>query len=383
MPMTGHPSPTNLLQRVYVEVTNRCNLDCTTCMRNVWGASFGRMRAETYARLLSALEDFSPRAEIFFGGYGEPLAHSDIVQMIREAKVRGHRVSLITNATLLDEDRSLALIEAGLDTLWVSLDGLTPQSYADIRLGAALPEVLTNLERLQALRRARFGDSPWAGNPLLGIAFVAMKRNIHELPQLLELGERLGAVTYSITNVLAHTPELNRETLYSEQLGRGAEKKTSDARPQVNLPRMDINAQTAESHLQLLSGKFRLSLADREVPTGGDMCPFLERGALAVRWDGKVSPCLPLMYTHTYYLGERLHTSYEYHVGDLNEHSLADIWNAADYVALRHRLQTFNFSPCVSCNSCELANDNREDCSGNVHPACGTCLWAQGFIRCP
>lgn len=371
------------LRRIYLEITNRCNLDCSTCMRNVWGASAGRMSATLYARLLSDLEAFSPRPEIFFGGYGEPLSHAGIISMIREAKNRGHRVSLITNGTLLDEKRSLALIEAGLDTLWVSLDGLTPQSYADIRLGGDLPRVLANLERLQALRRERFGDSPWAGNPLLGIAFVAMKRNIHELPQLLALGQRLGAVEYSITNVLAHTPELNREVLYADQLGRGAEKKTSDARPQVNLPRMDINAQTAESHLHLLSGAYRLSLADKEVPTGGDMCPFLERGALAVRWDGKVSPCLPLMYTHTYYLGERLHTSYAYHAGDLNEHSLADIWEAADYVALRHRLQTFNFSPCVSCNSCELANDNREDCAGNAHPACGTCLWAQGFIRCP
>ena len=51
-------------------------------------------------------------------------------------------MELITNGTLLTKPLSKQLIEAGLDMLWVSLDGATPESYADVRLGAALPEVL-------------------------------------------------------------------------------------------------------------------------------------------------------------------------------------------------------------------------------------------------
>jgi hypothetical protein len=38
---------------------------------------------------------------------------------------------------------------------------------------------------------------------------------------------------------------------------------------------------------------------------------------------------------------------------------------------------------CRTCNSCDLPDINNEDCFGNVHPACGGCLWSQGFVQCP
>jgi hypothetical protein len=102
-----------------------------------------------------------------------------------------------------------------------------------------------------------------------------------------------------------------------------------------------------------------------------------------VRWDGKVSPCLPLLYTHEHYLGDRKRTAREYFVGDVREQVLLEIWNTPEYRSLRKRLQDFDFSPCAVCNSCEMALENVEDCFGNIQPTCGGCLWAQGLIRCP
>jgi hypothetical protein len=52
-------------------------------------------------------------------------------------------------------------------------------------------------------------------------------------------------------------------------------------------------------------------------------------------------------------------------------------------VALRERLLAFDFAPCTVCNSCDMADENLEDCFGSTAPACGGCLWAQGFIQCP
>ena len=64
--------------------------------------------------------------------------------MVAQVKALGAPVELITNGTLLTEHLSRQLIKAGVDVLWVSLDGATPESYADVRLGAALPEVMDN-----------------------------------------------------------------------------------------------------------------------------------------------------------------------------------------------------------------------------------------------
>src|SRR5512139_2865905 len=121
------------LKRVYVEVTNKCNLSCSTCMRNVWDVKYGHMSEETYTRVLSGLAGLPHKPELFFGGYGEPLSHPNILKMIERATTAGYRVSLITNGILLTEEISSELINLNLDMLWVSMDGASPECYTDVR----------------------------------------------------------------------------------------------------------------------------------------------------------------------------------------------------------------------------------------------------------
>ncbi len=373
-------SPLTALKRVYVEVTNRCNLNCATCMRNVWDANYGGMELGTFRRILSSLEKMPHKPEIFLGGYGEPLSHPYCLEMIRMAKEAGYFVSLITNGILLTEPVSQKLIDLRLDKLWVSLDGASPECYMDVRLGDSLPLILENLNRLRMQKYNTFGFSTWAGVPKLGIAFVAMRRNIHDLTEVIKLGTRLGAVEFSVSNVLAHNTELLNENLYLRSMNLASSAQMS---PLIHMPAMDINEKTVPALADVLNGMNRLELSGGAINQNRDQCPFVERGSLSIRQDGRVSPCLPLLYTHEHYLDTRKRSSKEYFVGDVNQTDLLEIWNSAEYLKLRKRLQDFDFSPCVFCNSCELANENIEDCFGNVQPTCGGCLWAQGLIRCP
>lgn len=175
------------LARVYIEPTNICNLDCATCMRNAWDEPPGKMSWATFERIIEAIQPLTPRPSVFFGGYGEPLTHPRILDMVAAARQTGASVELITNGILLTPRVCSSLIEAGLDRLWVSLDGATPASYADVRLGDELPRVLENLKMLQKLLRTQ-----GSATPKLGIAFVAMRRNINDLPQVVELGKKTG-----------------------------------------------------------------------------------------------------------------------------------------------------------------------------------------------
>ena len=374
-----HPA-IHMLKRVYVEATNKCNLTCSTCMRNVWDVNYGHMSEVTFERILSGLETVADKPEIFLGGYGEPLSHPGILRLIERAKQHGHRVSLITNGILLNERMIRQLIELDLDMLWVSLDGASPECYTDVRLGNALPTVLTNLNQLRTQKYQKFGGSNWSGHPKLGIAFVAMRRNIHDLREVIRLGTRLGAIEFSISNVLAHNTELLAENLYMRSLDQVAGQ---EFRPLIHLPLMDMQPDTMKSLAEVLKDLYRLEWTGSTLNRNTAQCPFIERGSLAVRWDGKVSPCLPLLYTHRHFLDERERTSREHFVGDVHENDLSDIWNESAYKELRKRLQDFDFSPCTYCNSCEMASENAEDCFGNVHPTCGGCLWARGLIRCP
>ena len=374
-----HPS-IHTLKRVYVELTNRCNLTCSTCMRNVWDVKYGNISETVFERILMGLEDSAEKPELFLGGYGEPLSHPKALKLVKQAKTRGHRVSLITNGILLTEEVANSLIDLKLDMLWVSLDGASAECYTDVRLGDSLPLILENLTRLRTLKYQRFGISNWSGHPKLGIAFVAMQRNIHDLGKVIHMGTRLGAVEFSITNVLAHNAELLNENLYMRSLDMVAGQ---EIRPTVHMPLVDIQPQTLKALGEVLKDLNQVELTGSLLNRNTDQCPFVERGSMSVRWDGKVSPCLPLLYTHQHYLGDRERTSKECFVGDVRERSLLQIWEDQGYRELRKRLQDFDFSPCVFCNSCEMALENVEDCFGNIHPTCGGCLWAQGLIRCP
>jgi len=369
--------PRSRLGRVYVEPTNLCNFDCRTCMRNAWDEPLGLMEHETFQRILEGVRDTHPRPEVFFGGIGEPLAHPDIREMVTAAHATGARVELITNATLLDESTARWMIDSGLDRIWVSIDGATPESYEDVRLGDALPQVIENIARLQEMRKASNSSSP-----KLGIAFVAMKRNIADLPKVIRLGRQLGADRFSISNVLPHTPELREQILYARSLDEDGMQQTPWF-PKAVLPRIDLDEMTLRHLSSVLRGCTIEQAPQQFSSRGFGSCPFVEKGSISIRWDGAASPCIPLMHTHTSYLGENQRTSRAYSVGNIREHNLTALWNQPDYVRLRERLQEFDFSPCVFCNSCEMAEGNTEDCFGNAFPACGGCLWAQGYIQCP
>jgi MoaA/NifB/PqqE/SkfB family radical SAM enzyme len=369
--------PTASLAKVYIEPTSQCNLNCRICIRNIWNEPMGQMSSAIFERLISGIKSFESPPAVFFGGFGEPLSHHDIVEMVSAAKTANCRVELITNGTLLTPKRSRALINAGLDMLWVSLDGATPESYEDVRLGAELSTVLQNIENLRAARRP--GHRP---APEIGISFVAMKRNIHDLPALLRLRTRLGASRFLVTNLLPYSRDMCAEILYSRVL-HDIPYIPSIWVPDLDLPRMDENMETQEVRHYTLRGGCNLSYNGDNLGRANDRCPFIGRGATAITWDGNLSPCLPLMHSYESYLNNRPRFSHRYIIGNLAEKDFTGLWNSPDYMAFRKKIQEFNFSPCTICGGCDLSEENKEDCYGNTFPTCGGCLWPQGVIQCP
>ena len=55
--------PVTHLAKIYLEPTNRCNINCRTCMRNAWDAPLGRMSAGTFDHIL---ENISRRTLPYF-----------------------------------------------------------------------------------------------------------------------------------------------------------------------------------------------------------------------------------------------------------------------------------------------------------------------------
>jgi len=370
--------PVTHLTKVYIEPTVACNLDCITCFRNAWEQPIGRMSEDTFQAILAGLRELDPVPDVYFGGIGEPLFHPKTVKWIAEVKKLGVKVELITNGTTLTEKKSQELIDSGLDVLWVSIDGASPETYADVRMGAELPNIINNLRRFAKMRPANHFPKPE-----IGIAFVAMKRNIADLPKVIKLGKSLKAKYFSVSNVQPATAEMQDERLYTQTMHNIAYLDAPHL-PRLNLPKMDFNEITREALFETFNSQLNITFAGNNWGGASDTCNFIESGTMSIAWTGEVSPCWPLMHTHTSYLHGKPRLSKKHVIGNVTERSLSDLWSAPDYVAYRERLHNFAFAPCSFCGGCDLSETNEEDCIGNVEfPVCGGCLWAQGIIQCP
>jgi MoaA/NifB/PqqE/SkfB family radical SAM enzyme len=369
--------PITHLTKIYIEPTVACNLDCITCFRNSWEQPIGRMSEETFDQILAGLGALDPVPSVYFGGIGEPLFHNKTVEWVAKVKALGARVELITNGILLTEKKTRQLVDAGLDMLWVSIDGATPQTYADVRIGAELPQIIANLRRLAKMRKG--GHFP---QPEIGIAFVAMQRNIADLPKVIRLGISLGAKHFSVSNLQPVTAEMQADRLYTRTM-RNIAYLPSSVLPHLSLPKIDFDDQTQKALTDAFNSGCNVSFAGNNWGGANDVCNFVESGTMSIAWNGDVSPCWPLMHTHTSYLHGKPRISKKHIIGNVKDSSLSGLWLAPHYQTYRERLHNFVFAPCTFCGGCDLSVTNEEDCLGNTFPTCGGCLWAQGIIQCP
>jgi MoaA/NifB/PqqE/SkfB family radical SAM enzyme len=182
--------------------------------------------------------------------------------------------------------------------------------------------------------------------------------------------------------VAPYTRDMQDERLYAHSISNTA-FLDSPWVPHLSLPKMDLEAETARVFLQTLKSGCNISFAGSNFGGANDVCNFIASGSMSIRWDGKASPCWPLMHSHTSYLHGKQRHNRQHIIGSIHEHSLAELWNDPQYVAYRERVQSFVFAPCTFCGGCDLSEANEEDCMGNIFPTCGGCLWAQGVIQCP
>lgn len=138
--------------RVYLESTNICNLDCIMCPTglHIDTRPKGFIEWDLYT---AVIDEIAPYAEaVILHSWGEPLLHKRIIEMIKYAKDRGLWVETSTNATRLTEEVSRQLLAVGLDRIYLSMDGLTKETYEKVRVKGKFEEVLGNIERFLDLK---------------------------------------------------------------------------------------------------------------------------------------------------------------------------------------------------------------------------------------
>ena len=105
-----------MYNKVYVEITNICNMNCSFCHGHKRAAR--RMSREEFSIILDKLTDKTKY--IYYHLMGEPLTHPELPDFIRLAGERGYKSIITTNGTLL-ASRGEELLAAGLHKVNLSL----------------------------------------------------------------------------------------------------------------------------------------------------------------------------------------------------------------------------------------------------------------------
>ncbi|MEM5471643.1 radical SAM protein [Hoeflea sp. AS60] len=123
---------------VFVDPSSACNFKCTFCptghrdMIADTGRFQGAMKYDLFTKIIDDLGEFGKPIKVLrLYKDGEPFLNKRLADMIAYAKQSGHvdYIDTTTNGTFLTPERMGPVIEAGLDKINISVDGMTKDTY--------------------------------------------------------------------------------------------------------------------------------------------------------------------------------------------------------------------------------------------------------------
>ena len=164
------------------------------------------------AQLLDKLLNWLKACDsLWLHGLGESLLRDDFGDLLKKIPP-WIGTGLVTNGTLLTEEKARILVKHLLDHLRISIDGATPETYAKIRGQDQLSRILDNLRRLRKIKEELGSD-----RPVVDLCFVAMRENFRELPQLVQLAAKEKIPIITIQRLTAYRESDREQSLWWEK----------------------------------------------------------------------------------------------------------------------------------------------------------------------
>lgn len=292
-----------------VEITNLCNLDCLMCPRKKLNIKYKEMPLNYFKDIVVKLNGVK---NIILTGWGEPLFHKDLPEMVEFCSKHGISTSLTSNGLLLTEDLSKRLIESGLTEITFSIDSLDEDNeFGHINKGCK-----ENIKRLSKMPNC----------PRIRIQSV-LSGTVENLIQIADFAKEVGAKRMNLSRIfLGFSPEMTRPSKKEEKI-------------MVNT--LECHCKKIGLPLEMIQYFEGRGLIRALYPTlKGTLGIFGKRclrvyDYIYINCEGIVTPCCLLP---------------SYKVGDLNKEDLKSIYSskAFNYFRKNHNKRV------PTCKSCDL-----------------------------
>lgn len=318
------------------DFTHKCNLQCKHCYSNSGAIREEELTTQQAKDVVDQIADAGVTALAFSGG--EPLMRNDFFEVARYAADRGLYISVATNGTLLTEENVQKLKDVKVNYLDVSIDGSCAKTHDEFRgVPGAFDKAIAGLKNCVD------------ADLCVCIATTATKKNLEEMPAIIDLAEEIGAERFTNFNFVPAgrakehvdqdlSPE-EREKLMHYLLARMSKGcKTTILTTAPQLARVGIQCQGVDG-----TGEITMSMAHMQtvqitkkaVPLA-DFIGGCGAGRLycSLSPQGDVHPCVFL----------------PVNVGNLKNEKFQDIWlNAKLFNSFRNRANLKG-----SCGKCDF-----------------------------
>jgi len=169
-------------KHIQIETINGvCSTRCIMCTLQTWTRKPNVMDKDTYRIILAKFKPYRQDIQyLTVHGCGEPLLDKELPEKVKIAKKMGLKgTGFATNCTELDEHKSQELIEAGLDTIICSIDGINKHTHEAIRVGSNFEEIISNVKNFIKIRNE-------SGKTRVMVRFVRQELNRQEWPSFFE-----------------------------------------------------------------------------------------------------------------------------------------------------------------------------------------------------
>lgn len=318
---------------LYLEITNRCNLLCTTCPRTYEELEPpADMSWKLFRSIVDQVPDLS-RAVLH--GVGEPMLVRALPRMVRYLTDRGVYVLFNTNGTVLNERNGRALIAAGLDELRVSLDASNAESFREIRGKDYFARILRNVRGFRELQE-REGHA----KPRVSAWLTGLKETINELPDFVRIAAEIGVKEVYLQRLVFFDQDAigkaRPDQALFESMSRDESAYLKEAEDLAHSLGMTFSASGAASEPGM-------SLKKSPEGSSWSLCrrPWTLMYFTA---NGRALPCCIAPFSQ--------HGYENYTLGDATQQTLREIWNGPAYREFRMGL--LSDSPPRACANCGL-----------------------------
>jgi radical SAM protein with 4Fe4S-binding SPASM domain len=175
---------------VLIDNCNACNLRCSMCDHQNMPEyrKTQLMDIALYHKIIDEIALENPQARVWEIFFGDPFMCFDMASRIRYAKEKGLQdVVLNSNGVRMTKTRAQAVIEAGLDAMYVGVDAATQKTYDRIRVGGDFTKAVHNVLQYRDLLE-QFGH----GAQKLFVQFVVSDINQHEVDDFIAFWKKAG-----------------------------------------------------------------------------------------------------------------------------------------------------------------------------------------------